>query len=110
MGSIVTPPNTARDVATRAGADVSLATFDLETNTLTAPDVSDADLANAKTAIDGRTAPATVDDKRAKANAAATAARQRADDAVLAADATYQAALPQIAAAATLADLDGIPI
>ncbi len=108
MGTIVTPPETCREIIDRAGGDPSLATYDSPTQTLTAPDVSDADLATAQAAIAGRTAPATIDDKRRKADQGAQAARQRADDALLAADATYQAALVDIAAAATLADLDAV--
>ena len=108
MGTIVTPPETCREIIDRAGGDPSLATYDSGTSTLTAPDVTDANLATAQAAIAGRTATASVDDKRDKANVAAQAARQRADDALLLADATYQTALTDIAAATTLADLDAV--
>lgn len=108
MGTIVTTPQSCREIIDRAGGDPSLATYDSETSTLTAPDVSDADLATAQAAIAGRTAPATTNDKRAKAAQGAEAARDRADAALLAGDATYQAALVDIAAAATLADLDAV--
>jgi hypothetical protein len=108
MGTIVTPPESAREVVDRAGGDPLLATYDSETQTLTAPDVTDAALATAQAEIVGRTAPATTNDKRAKADVAAQSARERADAALLAADATYQAALVDIAAAATLADLDAV--
>ena len=108
MGTIVTPADTCRDIIDRAGGDPSLAEYDSGTNTLTAPDVTDADLATAQAAIAGRTATATVDDKRAKADVAAQSARERADAALLAADATYQTALTDIAAATTLADLDAV--
>jgi len=110
MGSIVTTPETCREIIERAGGDPALATYDGATSTLTAPDVSDADLATAQAAIAGRTAAATTNDKRAKANLAAAEARKRADAALLAADATYQAALVDIAAATTLADLDAVVI
>ena len=108
MGTIVTPANTCREIIDRAGGDPSLASYDSETTTLTAPDVTDANLATAKAAIDGRTATATTNDKRARADLAALAARERADAALLAADATYQTALTDIAAASTLADLDAV--
>lgn len=106
MGTIVTPPETCRDIIERAGGDASLATY--SDGTLTAPDVSDADLATAQAAIAGRTAVATTNDKRAKAALKASEALQRHNDAVLAADATYQAELVAIAAATTLADLDAV--
>lgn len=106
MGTIVTPPETCREIIDRAGGDPSLASY--EAGTLTAPDVTDAALATAQAEIAGRTAAATTNDKRAKADVAAQAARERADAALLAADATYQAALVDIAAAATLADLDAV--
>lgn len=108
MGTIVTPPESAREIIDRAGGDPSLASYDSLTQTLTAPDVTDAALATAQAEIAGRTAAATTNDKRAKADVAAQAARKRADDALLAADATYQAALVGIAAATTLADLDAV--
>jgi len=110
MGTIVTTPESCREIIDRAGGDPTLATYDSETQTLTAPDVTDANLATAQAEIAGRTAPATVDDKRTRAAEAAQAARQRADDALLAADATYQSALTDIAAATTLADLDAVVI
>jgi len=106
MGTIVTPPETCREIIDRAGGDPSLASY--EAGTLTAPDVSDADLATAQAAIAGRTAPATTNDKRRKADEKAREAMQRHNDAVLAGDATYQAELTAIAAASTLADLDAI--
>ena len=108
MGTIVTPANTCREIINRAGGDPTLATYDSETNTLTAPDVTDANLATAQAAIAGRTAPATIDDKRAKAAQKQAEAFQRRDDAFLAGDATYQAELAAIAAATTLADLDAV--
>lgn len=108
MGTIVTTPDSCREIIDRAGGDPTLATYDSATSTLTAPDVSDANLATAQAAIAGRTAAATIDDKRNKAAQGADAARQRADDALLAADATYQTALVDIAAATTLADLDAV--
>lgn len=110
MGTIVTPADTCREIIDRAGGDPTLATYDSGTSTLTAPDVTDADLATAQAAIAGRTATATTNDKRARADVAAQAARQRADDALLLADATYQTALTDIAAATTLADLDAVVI
>lgn len=110
MGTIVTPPTSCREIINRAGGDPSLATYDSTTSTLTAPDLTDVQLSDAQAAIAGRTAPATITDKRAKAAQGADAARQRADDAMLAADATYQAALVDIAAATTLADLDAVVI
>lgn len=110
MGTIVTAADSARDIIDRAGGDPTLATYDSATSTLTAPDVTDANLATAKAAIDGRTATATTNDKRARADLAASAARDRADAALLLADGTYQAALTSIAAATTLADLDAVVI
>jgi len=108
MGTIVTPPETCREIIDRAGGDPTLATYSVDT--LTAPDLTDAQLSTAQAAIAGRTATASIDDKRKKAEVAAAAARQRADDALLAADATYQSALTDIAAATTLADLDAVVI
>ena len=108
MGTIVTDPASCREILERAGADATLASYDYETNTLTAPDVSDADLANTKAAVDGRTAIATANDKRAKAAEKQREAIERHHAAILAADATYQAELSAIAAATTLADLDAI--
>jgi hypothetical protein len=108
MGTIVTPPETCREIIDRAGGDPSLATYDSVTQTLDAPDVSDANLATAQAAIAGRTAPATTTDKRRKADEKAAEAMQRHNDAVLAGDATYQAELTAIAAATTLADLDAV--
>ena len=110
MGTIVTPANTCREIIDRAGGDPSLATYNSLTSTLTAPDVSSGNLATAAAAITGRTAPATTTDKRARADLAAIEARQRADAVLLAADVTYQAALVDIAAATTLADLDAVVI
>jgi uncharacterized protein (UPF0261 family) len=108
MGTIVTTPTSCREIIDRAGGDPSLADYNSVTQTLTAPDVSDADLATAQAAIAGRTARATTTDKRAKAAVKAAEALQRQNDAVLAADATYQAELTAIAAAVTLADLDAV--
>lgn len=108
MGTIVTPPNTCREIIERAGGDSSLADYDSTTQTLTAPGVSNAALATAQAEIAGRTAAATTNDKRKKAAEKAEEALQRHNDAVLAGDATYQAELVAIAAAATLADLDAV--
>jgi hypothetical protein len=108
MGTIVTPPETCREIINRAGGDPSLASYESETQTLTAPDLTDVQLSDAQAALAGRTAPATIDDKRKKAAIKADEALQRHNDAVLAADATYQAELTAIAAATTLADLDAI--
>lgn len=108
MGTIVTTPNSCRQIIDRAGGDPSLATYDSETQTLTAPDLTDVQLSDSQAAIAGRTAPATTNDKRAKAQEKQTEAFKRRDDAFLAGDATYQAELSAIAAATTLADLDAI--
>ncbi|NIT36977.1 MAG: hypothetical protein GTN49_10850 [candidate division Zixibacteria bacterium] len=110
MGSIVTPPNSPlREYVQRAGGDRDLASYDIDTQTLTAPDVTDTDLANAKTAVDNRTANVRQRDRRRKRRAIRRAALQRHEDAVLAADAVYQTGLTDINAATTLADLDAIP-
>ena len=93
-----------------ARADNTRASYDHATQTLTAPDVTDAALASAKAAVDGRTALATTQDKRRREEQARAAAMQRHFDTVLAADVTYQAALSDISAATTLADLDAVVI
>jgi hypothetical protein len=109
MGSIVTPADSPmRQYLDVAGADASLALYDRGTTTLTAPDVSDAALASAKSAVDARTSPATTADKRSKEQQIREAARDRHEDTFLLADATYQAQLSAITAASTLADLDAI--
>lgn len=108
MGTIVTPANTCRQIIDRAGGDPTLADYDSATQTLTAPDLTNTQLADSQAAIAGRTAPATTNDKRAKAATKADEALQRHNDAVLAGDAVYQAELTAIAAATTLADLDAV--
>ena len=109
MGTLVTPADSPmRQYLDVAGADASLATYDRATTTLNAPDVTDVQLADAKTAVDARSSPATVADKRSKEEQIREAARDRHEDAFLLADATYQAQLVAITAAATLADLDAI--
>lgn len=109
MGTIVTPPDSdTREIVRRAGGDVTLATYDHETQTLTAPDVTDADLATSKAALDGRTALAEPADKRKKQAEKQAQAIARHQRAFLNADATFQAEVVAIAAATTLADLDAI--
>lgn len=108
MGTIVTTPTSCRQIIDRAGGDPSLATFDSETSTLTAPDLTDRQLSDSQAAIVGRTAPATIEDKRLKDAEKRAEAFKRRDDAFLAGDATYQAELAAITAATTLADLDAI--
>ena len=108
MGTIVTPPESSREIIPRAGGDPTLSTFEHKTNTLTAPDLTDRQLSDSQAAIAGRSAPATIEDKRRKDAQKKAEAFERRDAAFLAGDATYQAELAAITAATTLADLDAI--
>lgn len=104
----IAPGTDTRDVIERAGGDPTLAKFDPDRLVLSHPDISDANLAATVADVENRTASAGTQDKRNKESAIRAAALQRHTDAVLAADAVYQAELSAITAATTLADLDAI--
>jgi hypothetical protein len=108
MGTIVTTPESCREIIARAGGDPSLSTYDYETSTLDAPDLTDRQLSDSQAAIAGRSAPATIEDKRRKDREKQIEAFARRDAAFLAGDTQYQTDLSAITAATTLADLDAI--
>ena len=111
MGTVAVPSDfDMADLIRRAGGDRNTSKYDPDTTTLDVPGIADATLVTTRDQMNARTARADTNDKTAKQRAARAAALQRHEDAVLAADAVYQAALPRITAAVTLADLDGIPI
>lgn len=109
MGTVVVPPDFPMDdLVRRVGGDRETTNYDTATQTLDVRGVDNATLTAARDGINARTALAESDDKRRVADAKRTAALQRHHDAILAADAVYQAELVAIAAAVTLADLDAI--
>jgi hypothetical protein len=108
MASVTINPPRAGQVVDRAGADPDIANYDSATNTLTCDDVDQPTLDAARAAVASRTATARPKDKQQRRAEIRRRALRAHEQAILDADAVFQAKLTEINAAATVADLEAI--